>query len=73
MITAFPSVSLPFLAVPLLIAAVSPGRAQEVPGEDPYLTGEYGAAIIRATQQGLDSSSRYWQAAGTMKHFQLCE
>ena len=28
------------------------GRAQEVPGECPYLTGEYAAAIVAATQQG---------------------
>ena len=27
------------------------GRAQEVPGEDPYLTGEYGVHVIRGTQE----------------------
>eukprot|EP01052_Picozoa_sp_SAG31_P048463 SAG31_NODE_10151_length_1177_cov_3.679963_1_plen_307_part_00 len=46
------------------------GRAQEVPGEDPYLTGEYGTYIIKATQQpGLDP--RYLAAASTMKHFSI--
>jgi beta-glucosidase-like glycosyl hydrolase len=49
-----------------------------VPGECPYLTGEYGSYIIRGTQEGeapevadSDSSSRYLLAASTMKHFQL--
>ena len=46
------------------------GRSQEVPGEDPYLTGEYGSYIIRGTQEG-GPDARYMQAAGTMKHFQL--
>ena len=27
------------------------GRAQEVPGEDPYLTGEYGVHVVRGTQE----------------------
>ena len=62
------------------------GRSQEVPGECPYLTGEYGSYIIRGTQEGEapeaaegdsasgrggGSSGRYLQAASTMKHFQL--
>eukprot|EP01049_Picozoa_sp_SAG25_P007023 SAG25_NODE_554_length_6983_cov_2.661970_6_plen_246_part_00 len=46
------------------------GRAQEVPGEDPYLTGEYGSYIISATQQPGDDP-RYLAAASTMKHFSL--
>eukprot|EP00040_Diaphanoeca_grandis_P037541 m.245586 g.245586 ORF g.245586 m.245586 type:complete len:1015 (+) comp33837_c3_seq28:144-3188(+) len=46
------------------------GRAQEVPGEDPFLTGEYGTYIIRATQES-DADPRYMQAASTMKHFQV--
>ena len=28
------------------------GRAQEVPGEDPYLTGEVGSYLIKHTQEG---------------------
>jgi hypothetical protein len=39
-----------------------------VPG--PYLTGEYGSYIVRGTQEG-HGDTRYWQAASTMKHFQL--
>lgn len=46
------------------------GRAQEVPGECPYLTGEYGVNVIRGTQEST-IDSRYIAAAGTMKHFQL--
>jgi len=40
-----------------------------VPGEDPYLTGEYGTFIVKGTQEGIDP--RYMQAAATMKHFQI--
>ena len=46
------------------------GRAQEVPGEDPYLTGEYGTYIVRATQTSA-RDPRYLLAAGTIKHFQV--
>lgn len=46
------------------------GRAQEVPGEDPYLTGEYGSYIIDATQRGGEDP-RYLTAAATMKHFAM--
>ena len=45
--------------------------AQEVPGEDPCLTGEYGSYIIAATQQPGDDP-RYLAAASTMKHFSMC-
>ena len=41
-----------------------------MPGEDPYLTGEYGVHVIKATQES-DVDGRYLAAAGTMKHFQL--
>ena len=41
-----------------------------MPGEDPYLTGEYGSYIVRGTQDG-GPDPRYLQAAGTMKHFQV--
>ena len=52
------------------------GRAQEVPGECPYLTGEYGVAVITGTQMGATDGlpvidSRYLLAASTMKHFQI--
>ena len=40
-----------------------------MPGECPFLTGEYGSYIIRGTQRGSDP--RYLQAASTMKHFQI--
>jgi len=46
------------------------GRAQEVPGEDPYLTGEYGSYVISATQRGGEDP-RYLSAASTMKHFSM--
>jgi beta-glucosidase-like glycosyl hydrolase len=46
------------------------GRTQEVPGEDPYLTGEYGSVIISATQRAGDDE-RYLSAASTMKHFSM--
>ena len=46
------------------------GRSQEVPGECPYLTGEYGSYIVQGTQQN-PIDSRYLSAAVTMKHFQL--
>ena len=54
----------------LLPRILGPGRAQEVPGEDPYLTGEYGSYIISATQQPGDDP-RYLAAASTMKHFSM--
>jgi beta-glucosidase-like glycosyl hydrolase len=43
------------------------GRAQEVPGEDPYLTGEVGSYLIKATQEG-GADPRYLSIASTMKH-----
>ena len=51
------------------------GRAQEVPGECPYLTGEYGVQIVAGTQRGPADGDgpidpRYLYAAVTMKHFQ---
>lgn len=42
----------------------------KVPGEDPYLTGEYGSRIIQGTQRSA-IDPRYLQAASTMKHFQV--
>ena len=46
------------------------GRAQEVPGEDPYLTGEYAAALVDATQRGTEDP-RYLLAASTIKHWSM--
>ena len=46
------------------------GRAQEVPGEDPYLTGEYGSALVDATQRGPEDP-RYLLAASTIKHWSM--
>ena len=46
------------------------GRAQEVPGEEPFLTSEYGTYIIDATQRG-GGDTRYLAAASTMKHFSM--
>lgn len=44
------------------------GRNQEVPSEDPYLTGLYGVAYTVGLQNGtLDS--RYVQAVVTIKHW----
>lgn len=44
------------------------GRAQEVPGEDPYLTSEYVAAYARG-MQGVANGGGYLQAVSTGKHF----
>ena len=46
------------------------GRAQEVPGECPFLTAEYGVAIVTSTQTGGGDPSRL-SAVVTMKHFQV--
>ena len=43
------------------------GRAQEVPGECPYLTGEVGSILIKATQESA-AEPRYLRVASTMKH-----
>ena len=43
------------------------GRAQEVPGEDPKLTSEYGVAYIQGMQRGEDA--RYVLTAASPKHF----
>ena len=43
------------------------GRAQEVPGEDPYLTGEYGVAYVSGMMQGEDP--RYVLTAASPKHY----
>eukprot|EP00936_MAST-01D_sp_MAST-1D-sp1_P002142 g2142.t1 len=47
------------------------GRAQEVPGECPFLTGEYGVQVVLGTQEGpvgRPADPRYLLAASTMKH-----
>jgi len=41
------------------------GRAQEVPGEDPFLTGEYAAAFVT----GMQGNDAYQLAGATCKHF----
>jgi len=43
------------------------GRNMEVPGEDPYLTGQYGVAYTQGLQNGDDP--RYLQAVVTLKHW----
>ena len=43
------------------------GRAQEVPGECPYLTGEVGSILTKATQESA-AEPRYLRVASTMKH-----
>eukprot|EP00048_Salpingoeca_helianthica_P016232 m.231184 g.231184 ORF g.231184 m.231184 type:complete len:915 (-) comp18276_c0_seq1:117-2861(-) len=43
------------------------GRGQEVPGEDPFLTGEYVMHYTRGFQEGPDS--RYLKAVSTAKHY----
>ena len=43
------------------------GRAQEVPGEDPYLTGEYGVYYVQGMMGGEDS--RYVLTAASPKHY----
>ncbi len=40
---------------------------QEVPGEDPFLTGEYAMHYIRGFQEGPDP--RYLKAVSTAKHY----
>ncbi len=42
------------------------GRGQETYGEDPFLSGELGAAFVRGLQQEVDG---YLKAAGCAKHF----
>eukprot|EP01060_Flectonema_neradi_P014547 TRINITY_DN21185_c0_g1_i1.p1 TRINITY_DN21185_c0_g1~~TRINITY_DN21185_c0_g1_i1.p1 ORF type:complete len:799 (+),score=106.49 TRINITY_DN21185_c0_g1_i1:168-2564(+) len=47
------------------------GRSQEVPSEDPFLSGEYGSAFVHAFQTGTpDESKKYLKAVATAKHFQ---
>ena len=46
------------------------GRAQEVSGEDPMLTAEYAATLIKATQTS-ELDPRYLSAASTAKHFTM--
>ena len=43
------------------------GRAQEVPGEDPYLTAEYGVGYVQGMMVGEDP--RYVLTAASPKHF----
>jgi xylan 1,4-beta-xylosidase len=43
------------------------GRAQEVPGEDPLLTGEYGVAYVQGMMVGEDT--RYILTAASPKHY----
>ncbi len=43
------------------------GRAQEVPGEDPYLTGEYGVNYVQGMSFGEDN--RYVLTAASPKHY----
>jgi len=43
------------------------GRNQEVPGEDPYLTSQYGIAYTKGLQEGSDP--RYLQGVSTLKHW----
>ena len=48
------------------------GRAEEVPSEDPYMNGEYGAAFVRGFQEGAagaPSHAPYIKAAVVVKHF----
>ena len=48
------------------------GRGQETWGEDPFLTGEMGAAFVCGLQYGLEdgkSRSKYLKAAACAKHF----
>lgn len=43
------------------------GRGQEVPGEDPYLNGQYAINFIKGLQEGDDY--RYLKLVATIKHF----
>eukprot|EP01084_Bolivina_argentea_P243357 407987_1 len=43
------------------------GRGQEVPGEDPFLTGQYGMQYINGIQYGEDT--RYLKMSNTVKHY----
>ena len=44
------------------------GRASEVPGEDPYLSGEYGVAYTQGLQQ-LDAATGHFKVLSYVKHF----
>jgi hypothetical protein len=57
----------PYFSSPARPPRSSQGRAQEVPGEDPYLTGEYGVQYVQGMMQGEDS--RYVLTAASPKHF----
>jgi beta-glucosidase-like glycosyl hydrolase len=43
------------------------GRNIEVPSEDPYHSGAYGAAVVRGVQWGKDS--KYTKINAALKHF----
>jgi beta-glucosidase-like glycosyl hydrolase len=44
------------------------GRISELPGEDPYLTGQYAIAMVRGMQEGKDYP-KYLKLAAALKHF----
>lgn len=45
------------------------GRNQEVPGEDPYLTGQYSTAFVTGLQHETNSGQRLQGVAGCCKHY----
>jgi beta-glucosidase-like glycosyl hydrolase len=48
------------------------GRAQEVPGEDPFLTGRYAAAMVVGLQGAVEDplhSPRFRKVTATCKHY----
>ena len=45
------------------------GRNQEVPGEDPMLTGAYAAAFVGGLQNGVGEDPSHVQVAACCKHF----
>eukprot|EP01018_Ginkgo_biloba_P014423 Gb_10188 [translate_table: standard] len=45
------------------------GRAQETPGEDPYVVGQYASAYVRGLQETANSSSDQLKVAACCKHY----
>jgi len=45
------------------------GRAQETPGEDPYLTSEYAVNFVNGMQQTDPKDTGFFQATACLKHY----
>ena len=47
------------------------GRCQETLGEDPYLTSQLGAVLVKSFQHGGLDGDKYLQVIATAKHFDV--